>query len=482
MLPNLHIVHQWRYRENFYEFFKKAWHVIEPTKPLIENWHLRYIADTMQAIVERIISGQPREHDYIFNMPPGSTKSNLITVALPAWAWIVAPSFQIISTSYADTLAHHHAGKSRDIILSDWYQSTFGDIFALRIDVNKKSEYANNKSGMRYAVGSGASPIGRHADLVLCDDPLNPRKSASQDELQTINNWWDTSISTRLTNANISTKVIVMQRLATNDLSGHCLAKGNYKQVCLPAECTPDVQPPELAANYVDGLLDPVRLDRTALAGFKLALGTSGYTGQMLQSPMKAGGNIVQESWFGRFGMITLDEDAHTSRATLAWQFTLDTAYTENEDNDATALMAYCIYANTMYVRDVANVYMEMPALLRFIPEFVQRNGYNPHNSKIYIEPKASGLSVAQMMKRNTKLNIVIDKAPTASKTARLNECVPFIESGRVLLLSQASWVKEFIDEVCVFPNGTADNQVDVLTMAARRAIEPERSAQKWHA
>jgi len=493
MIPNLHIVRQWKYRENFYEFFRKAWPIIEQSKPLVENWHLKYVADVMQGIVEDIVAGKPREWDYVFNMPPGSTKSNLITVALPAWAWIVSPSFQIISTSYADTLAHYHAGKSRDIMLSDWYQRLFGDLFQLRIDVNKKSEYANNKGGYRYSCGTGASPIGRHADLLLCDDPTNPKKATSRDELNNVNTWWDEQISTRVNEEQVSVKALIMQRLAANDLSAHCLKKGTYRHICLPAEKTttkdaegkvvPNVQPPELIERYdaADGLLDPVRLSRPSLANFKVALGTRGYVGQMLQSPVKEGGNMVQASWFGTFTMADLKQRAIEKRARLEWNTTGDTAYTKDEENDPTALLCYCLFDNFMYVRDVAVQRLEMPDLLRFIPEFVERNEYNPGASRIYIEPKASGLSTAQMMKRTTKLNIIIDKAPTTDKPARLNECLPYIESGRVLLLQGAAWVKPFVDEVTIFPNGDNDDQVDTLTMAVRRAIQPQKGGQVWH-
>jgi predicted phage terminase large subunit-like protein len=485
MIPSLHIVRQWKYRENFYEFFRKAWPVIEPTKPLVENWHLKYVADTMQGIVEDIVAGKPRQWDYVFNMPPGSTKSNLISVALPAWAWVLSPSFQIISTSYADTLAHYHAGKSRDIMLSDWYQRLFGDLFQLRIDINKKSEYANNKGGFRYSCGAGGSPIGRHADLLLCDDPMNPKKAASRDELANINTWWDEQLSTRVNEESISVKAVVMQRLAANDLSAHCLSKGNYRHICLPAERTKDstIQPPELVERYeaAGGLLDPVRLGRPSLANFKVALGTRGYVGQMLQSPVKEGGNMVQASWFGTYTLADLQQRATEKRARLEWNTTIDTAYTQDEENDPTSLLTYCLFDNFMYVRDVAVQRLEMPDLLRFIPEFVQRNGYNAGASRIYIEPKASGLSTAQMMKRTTKLNIIIDKAPTSDKPARLNECLPYIESGRVLLLQGAAWVKPFIDEVCIFPNGDHDDQVDTLTMAVRRAIQPTKGTQVWH-
>lgn len=476
-------VQQWYYRESFYRFFLRAWQVLEPTTPLVNNWHIRFLCDLLQGEVMRVVRNEKRPSDLVINIPPATTKSSITTIALPAWAWIVDPSLKIITASYADTLAHHHAGKSRVIILSDWYQELFGDIYQLRVDTNKKSEYETNKQGLRLAVGSGAgSAIGRHSKLTICDDPLNPKKAASQLELDTINDWWDTSISTRQTDANVSTKIVVMQRLATNDLAGHCLAKGTYRHVCLPAELGDNINPPSLGDNYRDGLLDPVRLNAEVLAGLRTALGTLGFVGQMLQRPTAAGGNMIKSSWFREFTMTGLLADAEADRTPLAWHFTVDGAYTDNDKNDATALLAYCVFKHNLYIRDVSAVRMEMPDLLRYLPEFVTRNGYNARLSKVYIEPKASGMSVAQMLKRNTKLNIILDKPPTTEKKARVAGCVPYLEAGRCFLLQGATYIKPFIDEVSAFPNGDHDDQVDVLTMAADKAIKPEGGAQKWHA
>jgi predicted phage terminase large subunit-like protein len=472
-------VWQWYYRESFYRFFLRAWKILEPTMQLVDNWHIQYLCNTIQDEVMRVVSKQPRTADLVINVPPATTKSSIVTVAAHPWAWIVEPSLKIITASYADTLAHYHAGKSRDIILSDWYQDLFGDLYALRLDVNKKSEFANDKQGMRYAVGSGGSAIGRHADIQLCDDPINPKKSASQTELETINEWWDVSMSGRLTDVNVSTRILVMQRLATNDLSGHCLAKG-YRHICLPAELGDNVQPAALAAHYTDGLLDPVRLGREALDMQRTALGTLGYVGQYLQRPVAAGGNMIKGSWFREFTMTALHADAEEAKTPLVWHFTVDGAYTDKEKNDATALAAWCVWRHNLYIREVSAVRLEMPELLRYLPEFVNRNGYTRH-SKVYIEPKANGMSVAQMLRRNTQLNIILDTAPTTDKRARVAGCSPYIEAGRVHLLQGAPYVKPFTDEVCAFPLGDHDDQVDVLTMAVDKAITSTRSAQKWH-
>lgn len=182
-----------------------------------------------------------------------------------------------------------------------------------------------------------------------------------------------------------------------------------------------------------------------------------------------------------QYTLSRLTDESLADKVPLNWCFTIDGAYTDKDDNDATAIIAFAQFKHSLYVRDVAAVRLEMPELIKFIPEFVLRNGYNPRASRIYIEPKASGLSVAQMLKRTTHLNVIIDTPPKTDKIARVAECLPYIEAGRVHLLQGASYVKGFTDEVCAFPNYDHDDQVDALTMAVRRAIEPEKGRAVWH-
>jgi len=50
------------------------------------------------------------------------------------------------------------------------------------------------------------------------------------------------------------------------------------------------VKPIKYKAFYKDGLLDPVRLPRSVLRELRVRLGEYGYSGQMLQRPVPAGG------------------------------------------------------------------------------------------------------------------------------------------------------------------------------------------------
>ncbi len=189
------------------------------------------------------------------------------------------------------------------------------------------------------------------------------------------------------------------------------------------------------------------------------------YNSLLQQRPAPKEGNIIKVSWFRRFYLADLEHRAYDHSQELTWDFTIDGAYTDKDPNDPTAILAFCRIFNCMYIREVVTVRMEMPTLLRFIPEFVYRNGYKSE-SRIWIEPKASGYSIAQMIKATTKLNILIDKAPDISKEARMEKCSPYMEAGRVFLLEGGSWVNDYLYELKMFPNTKHDDQVDCTTMA----------------
>ena len=93
-------------KDSYYEFFNIAWKVLEPTTELIPNWHIKYLCDLLQAEVERIAEGNPKDRDIIINVPPRSLKSSITTVYLNAWAWIKYPHLKFITASYNQELAN----------------------------------------------------------------------------------------------------------------------------------------------------------------------------------------------------------------------------------------------------------------------------------------------------------------------------------------------------------------------------------------
>lgn len=454
-------------RLSYGEFIKEAWDIIEPSTPLVLNWHIRKIADRLQEAIERLETGQEAVN-LVINVPPGTTKSTLVTKMLPAWLWTRSPSMKVIIATYESTLATNHALKSRDIMNSEWYRRCWSDVFRLKIDKNVKTEYENSKSGTVITTSVGGTIIGKHGDLIIIDDPNNPNVSVSRRELDAVNNWHDVVLSTRMTNKKTSVKIIVMQRIGQNDLSEYVLSKTDecWDHICLPAEEDVNISPEGWRKYYTDGLLDPLRLGHEALRRMRSSLGAAGYAGQMQQRPTPPEGNIIRGEWLpsetiGNF---------NSMRSGHPIIFFLDTAYTEKTANDPSGIIATCMLGNTLYILNAKKVRMGFPELVRFVQQFTSQNGYD-HKSTIRIEPKANGISLIQQLRSSTQLNVTQTPSPTESKEVRLNAIAPTLECGRVKLV-EGMWNRDFIDEVTGFPMMKHDEYVDLLCYAVNYHIK----------
>ena len=451
---------------SFYEFFKAAWIVVEPAVPLSTNWHHKYICDLLQEECERVIAQKPKTKDVIINVPFRSTKSLIVTVMFPVWAWIRSPKLRFITSSYSATLSIELATKSRDIIFSDWFKRRWGDVFHIKKDQNLKERYENNHVGMRRATSVGGTVTGQGGDFLIVDDPLSPQMASSATERDNANEWYRTTFYSRLNQPDIGVRIIIMQRVHEDDLTGFLLDRETrlkYKHICIPAKSGDDnIKPKKLEEFYNKdtGLFWEERFSQRTLDDYKSALGSYGYAGQLQQTPTPLDSGMIHKDWFkiDRYRV----EDAVVN-------FVIDPAYTANEKNDPSALLAYTYKDNKWQVVDCINVYKEFPDLVKFIQQWVAKNGYT-NRSRIFVEPKASGKSIVQTLVRETGLNVKEDKPPTKDKVARVSDVSASLESGRVSLLN-GEWNHKFLDQLTKFPAAKHDDMVDCLVMAVNKEI-----------
>jgi phage terminase large subunit-like protein len=478
-----------KYKASFYEFFKASHEVLEPETILEDNWHIKYLCDLLQAETHRIGKKEPKTQDLIINIPPRSFKSRIVSVAWNAWSWTIYPHLKFLTSSYSKEFAIRDSVQTRSLIMSEWYQDLFGDVFELSSDQNVKSNFANNKGGTRFATSVGGSATGGGGDIVIVDDPINSEQAYSDAERETANRWWTQTMYSRLNDQKIGLRVVVMQRLHEKDLTGELLEKkANYKHICIPAEVGNNISPKELVQNYVDGLFSLKRFTKEVLRNYKTGLGSYGYAGQMLQNPAPSEGGMLKRNWFKIVKQSELPTDLNRN-------FYSDTDYgKEGSDNSATGIASN--WNGKLIVWRVKTVNKTFPEFKKYHKTFILENGYSV-KSRDYFEPKATGISIVQDLKadyfyltprqniiesladvkpeiqsqcQKIAINVKEDKAPTDSKQTRIGAVSAFIESGNVLLV-EGSWNDEFIEECCIFPNGKHDDQVDVLEMMIRNEM-----------
>lgn len=447
-------------KKDFFEFVQSFWSVVIKEEPCY-NWHIPFLCKELQELSKYIVAREKKPYDLIINIPPGTTKSTIVTIMFPAWLWTIDPTLRIITNSYSSDLSTEHAVKSRDIILSDKYKRLFPEV-VIRRDKSGKESYENTQTGARYTTSTGGTITGKHAHVIINDDPLNPKQAASDTQRLTANEHTKTLSSRKIDKSKTPT-ITIMQRLHESDVTGYLLAKKgeSIRHICLPAESTGNVQPETLRENYVDGLLDPMRLSREVLNEAVVDLGSRGYAGQYGQSPVADGGNIIKKDWFPTISR----SDFYQLQSIEPIVFFGDTAFTDKKkENDPSGFISTCKIGQSIYITGAIKVWKKFPDLIRFLPKWVEANGYT-NQSTIRIEPKANGKSVVDELRDKTRLNVTETPTPTGSKKERLEVASPTIECGRVYLVID-HWNEDFVDEICGFPNKDHDEYVDLIGYA----------------
>jgi len=441
-------------KSDYYSFFRIFWRKCSLDELILSN-HIELICNELNSLGNHIINRTYCGYDWlIINVPPGSSKSTIASILFPTWLLANDPSLFIINTSYSDSLATGFVRKSRDILTCTEFSNLFG---AVELAKNNENFIETKQGGGRFASSTGGTLTGKHANVLIVDDPLSVEDSYSKTKRDRANRYITETLITRKRDKSNTPTIMIMQRLHEEDPTGYLLAKGlKVKYINLPAEQDGNETHPEM---YTDGLLDPIRMSADILQTFKTTLGSFGYAGQFQQSPFPEGGGLVKREWFNIIDQVPEG---------ITWDLFIDGAYTDKTKNDPTGLLVVGKKDNNIYVRNCHHAHKELPQLISFLPEYAALNGMN-HLSRTYVEPKASGHSLEQYL-RQSNLNPVLISNPLISqgKTARLNEATPSMESGKWHVL-RGAWNDEFFGQLCGFPNAKHDEAVDLCGYAANR-------------
>ncbi len=458
------------------EYVRQAWHVVEPTVKYVHGWHIDAIADHLEACSDGTI------RNLIINIPPRHAKSLTVSVFWPSWLWISRPGTQFLTASYAQDLATRDAVKTRRVILSQWYQERWGRKFTLTGDQNRKQRYENDKGGHRISVGVGGQAVGEGGDILVADDLLKPKDANSTAARVASNDFWDLTMSTRGNNPKTVVKVVIMQRLHQDDLTGHILRKeggAHYEHLCLPAEYEPRV--------YVSGidfsdprtepgaLLWENRFGSVELETLKGEIGSAqAIAAQLQQRPAPAGGAIYQRAWWD--GKSRFDAtDKHAQRLSVGRWLSIDTAMKDKETNDFSAWGVYELTpAYQLMVRDIDQRRLLFPQLASTIEELAQRWNYDRKLKGIIIEDKASGTSVIQTLRQSALdwiAELLIPFAPQGSKDFRHRQASLWCDRGAVLFprpSADVPWLFDFFSgpdaELFNYPAVPHDDRADTLS------------------
>ena len=448
------------------DFVKQAWGILEPVSTLVWNWHLDLICKYLTLIRDgNFKNACGNLEGIIFNVPPRTMKSLLISVFFPIWVWTSKPERRFMFVSYSEKLSTQHSIFRRSIIESPWYQKEWNSVFTLSRDQNVKSHYGNSERGAMSSTGMQATATGMGGDILIFDDPLNPEQAISQVEREAVNLRFDTTFRSRINDPATGVKIIIMQRLHELDLTGHVLARerGRWKHVSLPAiaeksETIPHADGTVARVRHLGDLLWPERLPKSFLDSQRVGMGSWAFNGQYQQTPAPLDGGIIKRQWVRFYRQLPEKFEF----VVQSW----DCTFSGGSDNDFVAGQVWGRSGGKYFMLpyrtyDRLDFGPTMAAIKACHAKFPQANA-------VLIEDKANGPAIISELQK--EISGVVPVNPEGGKLARAQATAPLWESGSIELpdpqLFGCAWVEDYLHNICTFPKAAHDDDVDATSQA----------------
>lgn len=444
----LHRTSLQRARDDFEWFSICAFKQLDD-EPYQHNWHMAAIATQLM----RVHRGEIRRLN--INMPPRTMKSFLASVAYPAWLLGKNPAEKIVCASYAQDLSNDFAFKMRRLMQSPWYKEVFPNT---RIDPKKSgvAEIATTRGGYRLSTSAGGVLTGRGADTIIIDDPIKGADAHSEVVRNSVMNWFTGTVASRFNNPKKGKLIVVAQRLHMEDLPGQLTAMGGWENLILPLVAWEDqeieVLPGRFVQRWPGDILHEVRFGEEEIARQRAELGEQDFEAQYNQRPLPPGGALFKLEWLQRY-------DEKPLRREIEGIFqSWDTAYDINETNDYSVCTTWALSGKRYYLLDVFRERLQFPDLEKAVYRLRDRW----RADLVIVETAASGKDILYNIRRDTGGQLWIQgKQPAGSKQDRASQQTPKFERREVWVPKDAPWLKTFLDELAVFPQGKHDDQVD---------------------
>ncbi len=473
-------------KRSLYAFVEFFWDVLEPTQAFIPARHMEEICKTLEAVKSK------RVQKLCVNIPPGHAKSNIFSVAYPAWRWATDPKWSALFASYDAALSERDSVRTRDLIQCERYQAAFvrnpqtGEAaWKLRDDTNRTELYKNTEGGFRISTSVGGTGTGWRVDEIIVDDPLNAKHSHSEAHRNAANNWFTKALSSRHKNPQNPVLVVVMQRLHADDLCGHLERKQmGFQFLRLPSFFEPSRRSVVVDKDGVliaqdwrqekDDLLFPQMYSEEVLLSAKRTMGDA-FAGQHQQRPSPEEGGLFKKKYW-RFwrqegtraeDQIPRPEGCYTGPAVaLPPRFdmkilSLDASFKDGKKNDFVCFLILGVRKADIFILDCVNKKLDFTKTVETLKALVKKH---PGTSRKLVEDKANGTAVINTLRG--KIAGIIPLETEGGKESRAAAAQPTVESGNVFLPEGAHWVEDFIEQFALFPNDLHDDQVDALTQA----------------
>lgn len=443
-------------RLSFASFAFPCFATLFPGSQFQMNWHIR----SFSYLLEQVRLGN--ETRLIANMPPGSLKSFMASIAWPAFVLGQDPTKRIAVVSYSSELAVSLGNNFRQIVSSPWYQKLFPRMIVSGMK-NSETEIRTTLNGFRLATTVEGPLTGLHFDIIIIDDPLKPLDAFSDARRERVNTWFIKSVLSRLADPRTGAIVAVMQRLHEYDLSGMLLRSSvEWLHLNLPAIAEEKQWIP--ISDYRDHVrqvgevLHPERQSLEEVLRQREAVDAETFCAQWQQAPTPAGGAMIKREDFRYYS--ELPSDVLASPIFQAW----DVASKDGELNDWSVCTTWRRSSSgKYYLLDLLRGRFDYPALRE------RAIAYASAWSATTILVEDAGLGTALIAEMNKAGLSVIGVRPQQSKQIRLQIELKKFRNRDVLFPRGAAFLPDMEAELLAFPMGRFDDQVDSICLALSR-------------
>lgn len=494
--------------ENDFLTMLRIWYALIQGETWGVNWHHRYLA----RCIEEIIQGTRK--DTIFNVTPGSSKTEMFSIHFPLYSTIKLKRVRNLNLSFADSLVKRNSKRVREVLKSkEWQEcwpAKFGtckddELQMLNDDGKVKFEMISKAAGAQVTGSRGGYITEHYSGCLLLDDIDKPDDMLSKVRRESVHMLLKNTIRSRRASSKkgSSTPIIsIQQRLHTQDSTWFMLSGGmgiEFDQLSIPALVTeeygkslpewlqPYFEADVLSSDFVviDGVKHysfwPAKESVEDLVKLKEA---DPYTfmSQYQQAPIALGGNVFKVEWFRKYGSSPDADVPKPDRFDYTF-VTADTAQKTGELNDYTVICYWGMYKGDIYFIDGIRGKWEAPDLATnfdaFIKQCWKRNKECGVMRHIWVEDKSSGTGLIQAFAKKFPIEITPVQRDK-DKVVRAMDAAPAMKAGKVLFPEKHEMLSEAMAEVAAFTydmthkhDDFVDNLIDAVNLESNLPDDP---------
>lgn len=455
--------------------------MLEPDTKLVWGWHLDAICEHLEAITFGTFRKMGLRNRLLINVPPGSSKSMIVSVMWQAWEWSLSTDdagiegpylgHRFLSTSYNGDPVKRDIMKCRDLLISDWYRTNFPHV---KLRQKGDTKFTNWRTGNRVGSAFG-SLTSKRGDRFILDDPHSTELAESETERDNTTRKFREGALNRLNDQEESAIVIIMQRLHAKDISGIVLSKlTGYIHLNLPMEFEPErkCKTPifEDPRTKLGELLDPVRFPQESVDLLKIEMGSYAWAGQYQQRPSPREGGLFKRAWF-------TDKGLRVAPLGTKWVRGWDLGASAQQQSDPTAGVKMGRTPDGKFIIGHAIVTREEGNEVRKVIKGAAETDGKACQIDLPQDPGQAGKVQAKDYVSFLAGYIIRTSPEVGDKVTRAEPFSVQCEAGNVYYLLNSDgtpppWLEPYIDELCAFPGGAEhDDQVDASSRAFNRLL-----------